>query len=65
MFDDPFVLLLADWEHGDPRIAAIGAASTGRMLFVVSASIENDVVRIVSARRATRKERQRYEAREH
>jgi uncharacterized DUF497 family protein len=48
-FDDPLVLFLADWEHGEPRIVVIGATTGGRVLFVVSVEVEEDVVRIVSA----------------
>jgi uncharacterized DUF497 family protein len=61
VFDDPLVLLLADWEHGEPRVVAIGASSRGRILFVVSAEWEDERLRIVSARKATTKERQAYE----
>jgi uncharacterized protein len=61
VFDDPLVLLLADWEHGEPRIVAIGAARTRRVLFVVATDLETDVVRIISARTASKQERRRYE----
>lgn len=61
VFDDPLLLLLADLEHGEPRIIAIGASSAERILFVVSAEWENDGLRIVSARKATKNERRAYE----
>jgi hypothetical protein len=61
VFDDPFVLLMADVEHGEPRIVAIGSSNDRRVLFVVSTDWESEVVRIISARRATRKERWAYE----
>ena len=61
VFDDPVVLLLADLEHGEPRIVAIGASNRGRVLFVVSVEIDEDVMRIISARKATRSERRSYE----
>jgi uncharacterized protein len=61
VFDDPLVLLLLDQEHGESRIIAIGSADTGRILLVVSVDLETDVVRIVSARKATKSERRRYE----
>jgi uncharacterized protein len=61
VFDDPIVLLLADLEHGEPRIIAIGASNRERVLFVVSVEIDEDVMRIVSARKATRSERRSYE----
>jgi len=39
VFDDPLVLLLADWEHGEPRIVAIGFSREQRVLFVVSTDL--------------------------
>lgn len=61
VLDDPVVLLLADLEHGEPRIVAIGVSNRGRALFVVSVEVDEDVMRIVSARKATRSERRSYE----
>jgi uncharacterized DUF497 family protein len=61
VFDDPLVLFIADWEHGEPRIVAIGTARSTRILFVVSVELEDDVMRIISARRASKPERERYE----
>ncbi len=54
-------LLLADWEHGEPRIVAVGLSREHRVLFVVSADFDGNLVRIVSARKATKQERRRYE----
>ena len=61
VFDDPLVLFIADWKHGEPRIVAIGTAKSARILFVVSVELEDEVIRIISARRATKPERKRYE----
>jgi uncharacterized DUF497 family protein len=61
VFDDPLVLVLADWEHGEPRIVAIGSSASQRVLFVVGAEWADDGLRIVSARKATKKERRAYE----
>lgn len=61
VLDDPLVLFLSDWEHGEPRIVAIGTAATERVLFVVSVELDRDTLRIISARRATKLEKQRYE----
>jgi uncharacterized DUF497 family protein len=61
VFDDPVVLLLADLEHGEPRIVAVGVSNRGRSLFVVSVEVDEDVMRIISARKATRSERSSYE----
>ena len=65
VFDDPVALLFADLEHGEPRIVAIGVSSRGRTLFVVSVDVEDDVMRIISARRASRSERRSYEEEDH
>jgi uncharacterized protein len=61
VFDDPVVLLLADLEHGEARIVAIGLSSRERVLFVVSVEVDVDVMRIVSARKASGSERRSYE----
>jgi uncharacterized DUF497 family protein len=61
VFDDPLALFLADWEHGEPRIVVIGTARSARVLFVVSVEQAGDVLRLVSARRATKAERRQYE----
>jgi uncharacterized protein len=61
VFDDPVVLLLADLAHGEPRIVAIGVSNKGRTLFVISVEVDEDVMRIISARKATRSERRSYE----
>jgi hypothetical protein len=61
VFDDAHVLFIADWEHGEPRLVAIGTSERARVLFVVSVELEDDIMRIVSARRATKPERNRYE----
>jgi uncharacterized protein len=46
--------------RGEQRFVSVGANSTGRILVVVY-SYSGDDVRIISARRATRRERSRYE----
>jgi len=57
----PAALLLADLEHGEPRIIAIGTSRSQRVLFVVSIEVDEDLMRIVSARKATASERKSYE----
>ena len=65
VFDDPFALMLQDRIEGDEeRWQAIGRA--GPYLIVVVAhtvrhGADADIIRIISARRALRHERQRYE----
>jgi len=52
-----------DAEHsfGDPRIIVIGESISGRLLFVVVTADAEGKMRIISARRATKRERHVYE----
>jgi uncharacterized DUF497 family protein len=50
-----------DFERGEQRYVAAGMSARGRVLYVVSVEVENDVLRIVAARKATAHERRRYE----
>lgn len=66
VFDDPYALFEQDRidESGEMRWQALGLAGGLAVLLVAHsarAEGENDIVRIISARRATRKERERYE----
>jgi uncharacterized DUF497 family protein len=56
-------LILEDREHQEPRFIALGYSKKLNLLVVVYAYWESDVVRIISARKATRKERENYEKR--
>jgi len=59
VFDDPSILLSLDPRaRGEPRYQAIGSVS-GVVLFV-SYTMRGEVCRIISARRASRRERQSY-----
>lgn len=64
VFDDPFALSVQDRvEHGQLRWQTIGLVG-GVILLLVAHTVEvgeAEEIRIVSARRADRKERQRYE----
>ncbi|HMO26437.1 MAG TPA: BrnT family toxin [Tepidisphaeraceae bacterium] len=62
-FLDPRHLLLFDWEHSaaEDRMILIGMSRKLRLLTVVYVEKEADVYRIISARKATERERQRYE----
>lgn len=64
VFLDPLALTFSDPDHSDKedREITIGLSSKPRMLFV-SHCERGDRVRIISARRATRKERLQYEQR--
>jgi len=57
IFDDPGLLLLVDpRRYGEHRYKAIGAVG-GRVLFVAYTMRGDDLCRIISARRASRRER--------
>src|SRR5262245_10524321 len=62
VFSDPFVAARDDPDHSsyEYRMLALGESSRGRLL-VVSYTEYDDEIRIISARRATRRERQDYE----
>ena len=66
LFDDPYALFEQDRtdETGETRWRAVGMAGALILLLVVHTIREEDqeeVIRLISARRATRKERNRYE----
>jgi hypothetical protein len=64
IFNDPHGRLFHDPEHSDDedRFILIGMSSTARILVVVHCYRESDfVVRIISVRKATRKEVRFYE----
>jgi len=66
VFDDPCALFEQDRadEGGEPRWQALGLAG-GVILLLVAHTVreqgQDDVIRLISARRATRKERNRYD----
>lgn len=63
VFYDPDALTDADADHstGEDRWITIGLSPKMLVLYVVSTERENDVIRIISARRATRREVKSYE----
>ncbi len=66
VFSDPEGLDWDDFEHSpsEPRSIRLGFSISGRVLFVVYTirrlKDEKETIRIISARQATRKERQAY-----
>jgi hypothetical protein len=63
-FDDPFALVAPDVRHStasEQRAWLIGAADTEVLVVVYTIRNAGEVLRIISARRASRKERRRYE----
>lgn len=66
VFDDPYALFHPDRSDraGELRWKAVGLAGGVAVLLVVHTvreESEGEVIRLISARRATRKERQRYD----
>ena len=59
-FHDPLALLLEDRGHAE-RLVLVGVSTRSRVVFTVFAELDADRIRIISARRATRQERSRYE----
>ena len=62
-FDHPFALTMRDELHSDleSRFIMLAAIATGVILFVVFTVRARDVIRLISARAATRRERAIYE----
>ena len=63
-FDDVHALILYDELHSDDedRFILIGFSDIERMLFVSHCYRDGDVIRIISARQATRAEHREYHA---
>ena len=59
-FSDPLALLLEERRHAE-RLVLIGVSTHTRVIFTVYAELDDDGVRVISARRATRGERRSYE----
>jgi uncharacterized DUF497 family protein len=63
-FDDPFALIAPDPKHStasEERRWLIGESDVGVVVVVFTVRQPEDVYRLISARRASRKERARYE----
>jgi uncharacterized DUF497 family protein len=61
VFFDPFVMLLDATPEDEAREAALGLTEDWTLLFAVHVVRERGVIRIISARRATRAQRSLYE----
>ncbi|HEX2688245.1 MAG TPA: BrnT family toxin [Kofleriaceae bacterium] len=59
-FADALAMILTDHAHPD-RLILIGQSQACRLIFTVYAEKNADVIRIISARKATRTERRTYE----
>jgi uncharacterized protein len=60
-FFDPFLILVDASRNDEARDAVIGLDSQWNLLYVVHIEQEDDRIRIISARKATRQERADYE----
>jgi hypothetical protein len=60
VFADPLALIEPDARHED-RMVMLGLSQLRRALFVVYAKLDDEVTRLIGARRATAHERRRYE----
>jgi uncharacterized protein len=60
-FFDPFLIVIDASRNEEARDAAIGLDVRWNLLYVVHIEREENVIRIISARKATRQERLQYE----
>jgi uncharacterized DUF497 family protein len=60
-FFDPFLKVLNASRNEEARDAIVGMDTCRNLLFVVHIEIEAEEIRLISARKATRKERMDYE----
>ena len=60
VFDDLHAYYEEDEGSAELRVAVIGYSAASRLLFVVFFELDDDMVRIISARKAGPHERQRY-----
>ncbi len=64
VLDDPMAVTIEDTRHGEQRFVTIGADILGRVLVVVYAYSGEEEIRLISARKASPKERRIYEQKE-
>lgn len=63
VFSDPLELTISDPDHSldEYRFLSMGESSKGRLLIVSYTERENDRIRVISSRKATRLEKKQYE----
>ncbi len=65
IFDDSFHLSVLDEKgHHEERWITLGQSATGGLLVVIHTykeTLEHEIIRIISARKATKKEKKQYE----
>ncbi|MBD2111516.1 MULTISPECIES: BrnT family toxin [Cyanophyceae] len=62
VFFDPLLVVVDASRNDEARDAVIGLDTRWNLLYVVYIERESDTIRIISARRATRQEREYYES---
>jgi uncharacterized protein len=60
VFMDPLIVVVDAGRKGEDRDAVIGFDKVGRLLCVVHIEVQGDAIRIISARRAGRREESLY-----
>ena len=60
-FFDPFLVVINASRNDESRGAVIGMDTRWNLLYVVHIELEETVIRIISARKPTRQEREEYE----
>jgi uncharacterized DUF497 family protein len=61
VFDDADLLVEGQDHAGEPRLVALGYSARTRLLLVIFAEVHHEEIRIISARRAEKRERKAYE----
>ncbi len=61
VFFDPFLIVVDASRNDEARDAIIGMDRRSNILYVVHIERNDDIIRIISARKATHKEREEYE----
>jgi uncharacterized DUF497 family protein len=61
VLEDPMAITIEDTRHGEQRFVTVGSDLLGRILVVVYAYSGKEEIRLISARKATSKERRVYE----
>jgi uncharacterized protein len=64
VLDDPMAVTIEDARHGEQRFVTVGSDIYGKIVVVVYAYSGEEEIRLISARKATPKERRIYEQKE-
>jgi hypothetical protein len=64
VLDDPMAITIEDTHHAEQRFVTVGSDLLGRILVVVYAYSGEEEIRLISARKATARERRVYEEKE-